>query len=125
MGSEIPVVDRSPEDVTSDTKHHYSEDSDDDKDGDEDESSEEGDEAESSPSYEGPKEPRTKEQHNLSGKEGGAQQSTASGRTTHSFERARTKVESSAEKQPKPPKQISSKPCKAMVPRIKLAVPVV
>nr|XP_020155596.1 nucleolin-like [Aegilops tauschii subsp. strangulata] len=86
----------------SDTEQQYSKrsddyesDDDDDEDDVDDESSEEGEEAKSSSSYKAPKEPRSKH--------------------------ARAKVESSAKKQPKLPKQISSKPQKVAVPRIKVA----
>ena len=71
MISMIPVVERSPKDVTSDTKQRYSEESDNDKSDDEEgckekeESSEEGEEAESPPSYEAPKEPRSKALHDV------------------------------------------------------------
>ena len=109
MISKIPVVDRSPEDMTSDTEQQYSEESDDDESGDEEESdvgesSMEGEEAESSPSYEAPKEPRSKELHDPKGKASGAQQPTVSGRATQSSKRARAKAENSVEKQPKLPK---------------------
>ena len=69
MVSEILAVDRFPEDAMSDTERHYLEHSDD---ADEERSSEEGEEAESSLSYEAPKEPRTKAQHNPSSKDGAA-----------------------------------------------------
>jgi hypothetical protein len=76
--SRIPMVDHSPQDVTSDTEQQYSERSDDDEsdddDDDDDESSEEGDEAESSLSYEAPKEPRFKALHDTKGKAGETQQ---------------------------------------------------
>ena len=120
MVSEILAVDRSPEDVTSDTERHYLEHSDDD---DEERSSEEGEEAESCLSYEAPRGPRTKAEYDPSVKACGVQQLTASGRTTRRSKRAWTKAESSPEKQPKLPKQISSKPRKATVPWIKVAVP--
>lgn len=112
MISNIPTVDRSPEDAESDADRHHSEeyeddddddDDDDDEESNEDESSEDGKEAESSPSYEVPKEPRTKTQHNPSGKAGGASQPTASGQTTRSSKRAHAEAESSAEKSPSSP----------------------
>ena len=122
MISDISVVARSPEDVMSDTARQYLEEED--NESDEDESSEEGKEADSLPSYEVPKEPHSKALHDPSGKVGGAQQLTASGRTTRSSKRGHAEAETSAEKQPKQPKQIASKPRKAVVPRIKVTVPV-
>ena len=104
MISYILGVNLSPKDVTSDNEHQYSEDTNDDIESDKDESSSEGEEAESSPSYEAHKEPRSKVLHDPSVKAGEVQQLTASGQTTHSSKCVRIGAESSAEKQPKQPK---------------------
>lgn len=91
------MVDHSPQDVMSDTEQQYSERSDDESDDDGEESSEEREEAESSPSYEAPKEPRSKVLHDPKGEAGETQQATASGQATRSSKRARAEAESSAE----------------------------
>lgn len=66
MISDIRVVNQSPEDVMSDTERQYLEEEDDEDDDDEsgdDEITEEGEEAEFSPSFRGPKDPRSKVLH--------------------------------------------------------------
>jgi hypothetical protein len=112
--------------VTSDTEHQHSDDSDgaeeerddEEEESDEDESdTEEGEEAKSSPSEVVPQEHRTKEKNDLSA---GARDDSAS---SHGAKRLRAEAFDSAEKQPKELKQVSAKPRKAAVPRIKVAVP--
>lgn len=119
MISYVPVVNRSPEDVMSDTELPCSEEEEEETD-DEEESSEEGEEAESSPSKNIPGEHCTKMHHVPSGRAGGVR-SPSGLKKALPAPVAHSMKHRLAEKEPK---HIATKPRKAALPKIKVVVPV-
>ena len=117
MISNIPSVNRSPADVTSDTEHQHSDDIDEEEGGSEEEEeesdenksdTEEGEEVESSPSEVVPRECRAKEKNDPSARTRGARvpsdpRPTASA-SSRGAKRLRAEAVDSVEKQSKQPK---------------------